>query len=121
MIKRIGRRAWLILAGVVLGVVGFSWWGGVELAETLELILREVQPDRVWLLTTSMGAQFVVDGFAVLSQPADMADVGTEIEDVIITAPDIDADEFDQQFKGQITALARDALAINRRAAQGRN
>lgn len=27
MIKRIRRRAWLIVAGVVLGVVGFSWWG----------------------------------------------------------------------------------------------
>jgi cytoskeletal protein RodZ len=26
MIKRIGRRAWLILAGVVLGLAGFSWW-----------------------------------------------------------------------------------------------
>ncbi len=81
---------------------------GVELAETLELILREVQPERLWLLANSMGAEVVVEGFDVLSQQADMADVGTEIEDVILTAPDIDADEFDQQFKRQITALARD-------------
>jgi esterase/lipase superfamily enzyme len=49
----------------------------------------------------------VVDAFSLLYQEADLADAQTEIEDVVLTAPDVDHDEFDQRFKQEITALAR--------------
>jgi len=80
---------------------------GAELARTLELIIRDIQPDRLWLVANSMGAQVVVDAFALLYQEADLADAETEIEDVVLTAPDVDHDEFDNQFKQEIKALAR--------------
>ena len=35
-----------------------------------------------------------------------MADAETEIEDVVLTAPDVDKFTFDQQFRQEITALA---------------
>ena len=81
---------------------------GTELAKTLELVIREVQPDRLWLLANSMGGQVVADGFSLLYQQSDLADVQKEIDDVILTAPDVGQQEFDQQFKKEITALARD-------------
>jgi len=80
---------------------------GAELARTLELIIRDIQPDRLWLIANSMGAQVVVDAFALLYQEADLADAETEIEDVVLTAPDVDHEGFDNQFKQEIKALAR--------------
>ncbi len=80
---------------------------GAELARTLELVIREVRPERLWLIANSMGAQVVADAFHVLHSQADLADAETEIEDVVLTAPDVDTEEFDQQFKQEITALAR--------------
>jgi esterase/lipase superfamily enzyme len=80
---------------------------GAELARTLELIIREIQPERLWLIANSMGGQVVADAFSLLYQEADLADAETEIEDVVLTAPDVDHEEFDQRFKQEITALAK--------------
>ncbi len=54
-----------------------------------------------------MGGQVVVDAFSYLYANADLADAETEIEDVILTAPDVDHGEFNQQFKQEINAIAR--------------
>lgn len=80
---------------------------GAELARTLQLIIREIQPDRLWLIANSMGGQVVVDAFGLLYQEGDLADAETKIEDVVLTAPDVDHDEFNNQFKKEINALAR--------------
>jgi len=77
-----------------------------ELAKTLELIVQEVQPDRLWLMANSMGGQVVVDAFSLLYENADFADAQTEIENVMLTAPDVDHEEFNNRFKQEITALA---------------
>ncbi len=78
---------------------------GKELAQTLELILREIRPERVWLLANSMGGQVVADAMHLLYQEADLADPETELENVVLTAPDVALDDFDDQFKSEISAL----------------
>ncbi len=80
---------------------------GAELAKTLELIVREVQPDKLWVLANSMGAQVVADAFSHLYQNPTFADAGIEFEDVVLTAPDVSHEEFDNQFKREITSLTR--------------
>jgi esterase/lipase superfamily enzyme len=80
---------------------------GADLARTLELVIRRVQPERLWLVANSMGGEVVVNAFSHLYAEADLADAQTEIEDVILTAPDVDHEEFDEQFKREINALAR--------------
>jgi esterase/lipase superfamily enzyme len=87
---------------------GIAEASGAELAQTLELIIREVEPERLWLVANSMGGQVVVDAFSILYEQDDLADAQTEIEEVVLTAPDIDREELDQRFKQEITALARD-------------
>jgi len=47
-----------------------------------------------------------VDAFHVLDGDADYSDVQTEIENVMLTAPDVDHEEFNTQFKKEITDLA---------------
>jgi len=79
---------------------------GADLARVLELIVRRVRPDRLWLVANSMGGQVVVDAFSALHEEADFADAETEIEDVVLTAPDVDHEEFNQKFKREISDLA---------------
>ncbi|UCH73234.1 MAG: alpha/beta fold hydrolase [Rhodospirillales bacterium] len=80
---------------------------GAELAATLAVVVREVRPDRLWLVANSMGGEVVVRAFGLLFADADFADAETEIEDVVLTAPDVDHDEFDSQFKQEVSALAK--------------
>ncbi len=80
---------------------------GAELASVLSLIIHQVEPARLWLVANSMGGQVVVHAFHILYRAADLADAGTEIEKVVLTAPDVDKDEFNSQFKREIAALAR--------------
>lgn len=80
---------------------------GEELAQTIKLIIREVKPERLWLLANSMGGEVVVSAFTQLYQDTDFADAETEIEDVVLTAPDISHEKFGRQFKQEINALTR--------------
>lgn len=80
---------------------------GAELAETLRLIVREVEPERLWLVANSLGAQVVVDAFRLLAQDPEFADAEQEIADVVLTAPDVDRARFNEQFKQDLSALAR--------------
>jgi esterase/lipase superfamily enzyme len=80
---------------------------GEDLARTLELIIRDIRPDRLWLLANSMGAQVVVDAFTLLYENEALADAETEIEDVVLTAPDVDHAKLNDQFKREIKSLAQ--------------
>jgi esterase/lipase superfamily enzyme len=86
---------------------GIASESGAELAQALELIIRQVQPDRLWLVANSMGAQVVVHAFSLLYRQADLSDAQTEIENVVLTAPDVDKEEFTNQFKQEIASIAR--------------
>ena len=85
---------------------GVAQASGAELAATLQLIIEEVQPERLWLMANSMGAQVVVDAFSLLYADADLSDVQTEFENVVLSAPDVDHREFNDKFIKEIKALA---------------
>ncbi len=87
---------------------GVAEESGAELARTLEILIREVGPDRLSLIANSMGAQVVVHAFHHLYRNADLADAGAELEDVVLTAPDADHEEFNEHFRDEILALTRD-------------
>jgi len=80
---------------------------GEELAQTLKYIIDDVQPNRLWLMANSMGGQVVIDAFNILYQDIQFSDPQFEIEDVVLTAPDVDHEEFNDQFIMEIKALAQ--------------
>jgi esterase/lipase superfamily enzyme len=84
---------------------------GAELAAALGLMMEQVGPERIWIIANSLGGQVVVDAFHHLAADADHADAGTEIENVVLTAPDVGRREFDERFRGEVEALA-DNLTI---------
>jgi esterase/lipase superfamily enzyme len=79
---------------------------GAELAATLELVIQEVRPERIWLMANSMGGQVVVDAFHLLYRDDRFSDAATEIENLVLTAADVDHTEFNEKFKEEIKALA---------------
>ena len=78
---------------------------GVALARTLAMILERVAPKKLWLIANSMGGQVVVDALEVLDQDPRFSDAEAEIEEIVLTAPDVDHAEFDQQFKKEVDDL----------------
>ena len=80
---------------------------GPDLAHVLQLIIREIKPDRLALVGNSMGGQVIVDAFGYLYAQEDLADPEVELHSVILTAPDIDRADFDAQFRDEIRALSR--------------
>lgn len=79
---------------------------GAELAELLEPVVKQVAPQRIWLLANSLGGQVVVDAFHELVKREAFADSEPEIENVILTAPDVGRREFDKGFRTEAEALA---------------
>ena len=53
-----------------------------------------------------MGGEVVVSALSELYQNAEMADPQTEIEHVVLTAPDVSHAEFGSTFKPKILALS---------------
>lgn len=88
-----------------------AYASAAELARTLELIVRELGPDHLALLANSLGAQVAVDAFSLLYANDDFSDMDVEFSQVILTAPDINQAQFNQQFRTEITALA-DKLTV---------
>lgn len=85
---------------------GVAQASGQELVALLELIVDEVRPERLWMIANSMGGQVVADAFHLLHQDGGFADSETEFENVVLTAPDIDHEEFNQQFRQEMNDLA---------------
>ena len=81
---------------------------GADLARTIGIIVREIRPDHLSLIANSMGGQVVVNAFGVLYADADMADAEKEFDHVVLTAPDVDHSDFNNQFKNEIKGLAND-------------
>jgi esterase/lipase superfamily enzyme len=85
---------------------GVAQASGQDLAAMLEMIVEEVQPKRLWMIANSMGGQVVADAFHLLHRDGGFADSQTEFENVVLTAPDVDHEEFNQQFKQEMNDLA---------------
>ncbi|WP_045221650.1 alpha/beta hydrolase [Desulfonatronum thioautotrophicum] len=78
-----------------------------DLAGSMELTIQNIRPERLWLIANSMGAQVAVDALRLLVGQTGPNEKQSKIEDVILTAPDIDYDEFDEAFQAALEALVQ--------------
>lgn len=76
-----------------------------ELAATLRLINREIRPERLWLVANSLAGEVVVEAVSRLYEDSDFADPETEIDELVLTAPDADYARFNSAFKEKLAAL----------------
>jgi len=80
---------------------------GPYLGDLLMQIERVINPKRLWVKASSLGCQVVCDAFDHMYKHDDMADADTEIEHVLLAAPDVGQKEFDNQFKKELAALSQ--------------
>ena len=79
---------------------------GPYLGELLATVIRKIKPKNLWIHSSSLGCQVVCDAFEYMYKHNDLADSEAEIAQVLLAAPDVGQDEFDHQFKKEITALS---------------
>lgn len=80
---------------------------GADLAAILTFVIQEIRPERLWILANSLGGQVVVKAFHYLNQDPAFADAEVEVDEVVLTAPDVGKGEFNERFKQDLAALAR--------------
>jgi len=80
---------------------------GPYLAEVLTKVIREVKPERIWIEASSLGCQVLCDAFDQMYKEPELADAETEIEHVILAAPDVGRDEFNVKFKEELLVLSK--------------
>lgn len=80
---------------------------GAELAQLLDIVASQIQPQRIWLVANSMGAEVVTHAMAALYQRGDWADDERELDHIVLTAPDVAEEEFTSHFKPRAMALTR--------------
>lgn len=81
------------------------------LGQVLDRIVREIAPERVWLMGSSLGCQTIADAFTSMMAQPGAGQGGPGIDHVVLSAPDVSAREFDDRFAAEITALARHLTA----------
>lgn len=79
---------------------------GPYLGGLLAKIIREVRPEKLWINASSLGGQVVCDAFEEMYKSSDLSDKDTEISHVVLAAPDVGEDEFDERFKEEIASLS---------------
>jgi len=86
---------------------GFAERSGASLGGLLIKINRRIRPEKLWIKASSMGCQVVCHAFDEMYKCPDCSGPDTEIDHVILAAPDVSQDEFDAKFKDELTALSR--------------
>jgi esterase/lipase superfamily enzyme len=82
-----------------------------DLARTLARINRETGAERIWLMGSSLGCQTICDAFAWLEMEPELFQGLPKIDHVVLSAPDVAADCFDDKFASRINLLLRHLTA----------
>jgi len=78
---------------------------GPYMGQLLADVIRKVKPDKIWVESASLGCQVVCNAFEYMYKDPDLRDPQAEIKHVIMAAPDVYEEEFNQQFGHEIAAL----------------
>lgn len=84
---------------------------GPDLGRTLATIVKDTGAENVWLMGSSLGCQTICDGLSWLSQQPDLFQGKPKLSHVILSAPDVLADAFDDKFAERIQKLSKHLTA----------
>jgi esterase/lipase superfamily enzyme len=78
-----------------------------DLGRVLVRVLRETGAERLWLMGSSLGCQTICDALAWLETQPELTKDLPKIDHVVLSAPDVAADAFDDKFSARIKARSR--------------
>lgn len=82
-----------------------------DLGRVLATTIRETGAENVWLMGSSLGCQTICDSFDWLLTQPDLIQGKPKISHVVLSAPDVSADEFNDQFSEAIQRLSEHLTA----------
>ena len=78
-----------------------------DLGRVLAQTLRETGVENVWLMGSSLGCQTICDSFKWLETQPELLPPKAKIDHVVLAAPDVSADAFDDKFAARIQRWSR--------------
>jgi esterase/lipase superfamily enzyme len=78
-----------------------------DLGRELARVLRETGVENLWLMGSSLGCQTICDAFVWLETQPDLLEGKRKVDHVVLSAPDVAADCFDEKFSERVRALSR--------------
>lgn len=82
-----------------------------DLGRVLAMVARETEAERIWVMGSSLGCQTICDAFTWLETQPELFEGLPKIDHVILSAPDVGADCFNDKFAERIKALANHLTA----------
>jgi len=82
-----------------------------DLGRMLARVARDTGAEKIWLMGSSMGCQTICDAFAWLDTQPELLQGLPPIDHVVLSAPDVAAQAFDDKFAARIKAQARHLTA----------
>jgi esterase/lipase superfamily enzyme len=82
-----------------------------DLGRVLARVSRETGAEKIWLMGSSLGCQTICDAFAWLDTQPTLFQGLPKIDHVVLSAPDVSAECFDEKFAARIKALSRHLTA----------
>jgi esterase/lipase superfamily enzyme len=82
-----------------------------DLGRLLARVSHETGAEKAWLMGSSLGCQTICDAFAWLETQPDQFKGLPKLDHVVLSAPDVSAEAFDDKFAARIKALSRHLTA----------
>lgn len=82
-----------------------------DLGRFLAELFRETGAENVWLMGSSLGCQTICDSFVWLETQPDLIKGKPKLAHVVLSAPDVSAQAFDEKFADRINALSQHLTA----------
>lgn len=82
-----------------------------DLGRMLSNVIIGTGAEKVWLIGSSLGCQTICDALAWMMTQPDLLKGKTKIDYVVLSAPDVSAQAFDEKFSERIRTLSRHLTA----------
>lgn len=82
-----------------------------DLGHVLAGMIRETGTENLWIMGSSLGCQTICEALAWLTTQPDLLQGQPKINHVVLSAPDVSAEAFDEKFAERIQALSHHLTA----------
>lgn len=82
-----------------------------NLASTLAEVIRQTEAENIWLMGSSLGCQTICDAFILLGKQPELLPAKQKISHVVLSAPDVAADAFNEEFAEGIKTFSKHLTA----------
>jgi esterase/lipase superfamily enzyme len=82
-----------------------------DLGRVLAKVIRDTDAENIWVMGSSLGCQTICDSFTWLTTQPDLFQGKPKIAHVVLSAPDVSVQAFDEKFSEKIQTLSRHLTA----------